>query len=222
MIPIFNEEKTLSEVLSELKSHYPNIIAVDDGSFDDSKRIIERFDIVSIYHPNRKGQGAALRSGIKEALSRNAQVIVTFDGDGQHQASDIEQLVKPIQLGLAEVSLGSRFIGQTPGLPLNRRFLLKGGILFTQFHSGLKLTDTHNGLRAFSAKAAREIEIRQNGMAHASEILQQIAKRRIAYCEVPVTIRYSDGDKSIGKWFSIFSILWSLCRASVLPSNNPH
>ncbi len=88
--------------------------------------------------------------------------------------------------------LGSRFLGQTVGLPLVRRLVLKLAVLFTRVYSRVKVTDAHNGLRAFSRQAAGQLRIRQNRMAHASEILDQIRERGLRYAEAPVTIRYSD------------------------------
>ncbi|MEL6895806.1 MAG: glycosyltransferase family 2 protein, partial [Planctomycetota bacterium] len=133
----------------------------------------------------------ALQTGIDFALSRGAQMMVTFDADGQHMASEIPSLAAPILAGDADVVLGSRFLGETIDMPRRRRWLLKFAILFTRLTNGLKLTDVHNGFRCLSADAARRIRIRQPRMAHASEILDQIARLGLRYQEVPVTIRYS-------------------------------
>ena len=101
------------------------------------------------------------------------------------------RLVAPIAAGDAEITLGSRFLGDDRGIPLGRRLVLAGGILFTWLASGVRLSDTHNGLRAFSRRAASQIEISIDGMAHASEIIDKVHRTGLRYREVPVRIRYT-------------------------------
>jgi glycosyltransferase involved in cell wall biosynthesis len=142
-------------------------------------------------HVINRGQGAALQTGIDFALRQGGAILVTFDADGQHVVDDIARLVEPIQQSRADVVLGSRFLGRTVGIPWARWLLLKVGILFTRVVSRLQVTDTHNGLRAFSRAAAQRLRITQDRMAHASEILDEIRLLKLRYCEVPVTVHYS-------------------------------
>ena len=137
------------------------------------------------------GQGAALQTGIDFALRHGAKVIVTFDADGQHSYDEIPNVIAPVEAGEADVALGSRFLGKTIDMPKMRKWVLKAGILFTRVVSRIKVTDVHNGFRAFSRDAAQRIRITQNRMAHASEILDQIRNAGLRFKEVPVTIRYS-------------------------------
>jgi hypothetical protein len=132
-------------------------------------------------------------------------VIVTFDADGQHVVEEIHGLVEPVRSGKVEVALGSRFLGQAHGLPWMRWLVLKLGVLFTHLFSRIHVTDTHNGFRAFSRRAARQIRITHNRMAHASEILDQIQQQGLAYCEVPVTVRYTEDTvrKGQSSWNSL-------------------
>jgi hypothetical protein len=116
---------------------------------------------------------------------------VTFDADGQHRAADIAGLVEALSTQGADFVLGSRFLGDSVNLPSSRRFLLKAATAFTRLTTGLSITDTHNGLRAMTRRGARSIQLRQNRMAHASEILHQIATSGLKYVEAPVTIEYS-------------------------------
>ena len=170
-------------------------------------------------HVTNLGQGAALQTGITYALKfPSTRYIVTFDADGQHQASDIHRLVRACDDGGYDVALGSRFMsgGQAANITFSRRWVLKLAILLTRLTTGLKLSDTHNGLRAFTRQAASRMTITQNGMAHASEILNQIAALHLRYVEVPVTISYSP--YSVGKgqsfWNSI-NILWELILGKI-------
>ncbi|KAA1259959.1 hypothetical protein LF1_24970 [Rubripirellula obstinata] len=98
----------------------------------------------------------------------------------------------PICHGVADVVLGSRFLGQTINIPLPRRLLLGAATWYTRLTTRLSVTDTHNGFRALSAAAAGVIRIRQPRMAHASEILEEIARHGLAWQEQPVTIRYTE------------------------------
>lgn len=190
VIAAWCEGPRLARTLAGVCAQTANVVVVDDGSTDDTAQVALAHPVWVIQHPFNCGQGAALQTGIDFALAKGAQAIVTFDADGQHSAEDIPQLVAPVLSGEVDVVLGSRFLGSTIGMPWARRMVLKLGVLFTRIFSGIRVTDTHNGMRAFSRRAAGEIRITQNRMAHASEILDQVSHRGISYTEAPVTIRY--------------------------------
>ncbi|MCS6977533.1 MAG: glycosyltransferase family 2 protein [Gemmatales bacterium] len=192
VIPAYNEASRIGAVLQNLAARRVTVVVVDDGSRDNTAAVALAHEGVWVLrHIVNLGQGAALQTGMDFALQNGAEVIVTFDADGQHDAADVDRLIEPILLGKADVVLGSRFLGKAEGIPWSRRLLLRAAVWFTRWHSGLRVSDTHNGLRAFSRHAASRIRITQNRMAHASEILEQIRANRLSYVEVPVTIRYS-------------------------------
>jgi hypothetical protein len=145
-------------------------------------------------------------------LRQKADVIVTYDADGQMQPKDIESLVDVILKDGLDVALGSRFLTSQPEqIPAIKRFTLKLATVFTRITTGLKITDTHNGIRAFKAEALRKFVIRQNRMAHASEILSAVARYGMSYREVPVTIRYTEYSKRKGQSVSnAINILFEL------------
>ena len=192
IIPAYNEASCIGRVAHEVRSRFPNVIVVDDGSSDETYEEAKRAATHTLRHVVNRGQGAALQTGIDFALRRGARYVVTFDADGQHDPDDIDALLAPLANGRCEVTLGSRFMGQTATMPLTRRVLLRLAIVFTRIASGMRLTDTHNGLRAFTGRAASSIEITLDGMAHASELLDQIRRSGFAYQEVSVRIRYTD------------------------------
>ncbi len=192
VIPAFNEETCIEEVAREVGAAYPQVIVVDDGSLDGTQAAARRGAKFVLRHTLNRGQGAAIQTGIEFALRAGAKYIVTFDADGQHCVEDIAALVAPVASGEWDVALGSRFLGQAHGLPSGRRLTLKLGVLFTRMTSGARLTDTHNGLRCFSRRAAEQIEITLDGMAHASELIDLIVRSGMRYQEVPVTVRYTD------------------------------
>ena len=190
--PAFNEARTIVGVLAGLTGQGYEIVVIDDGSSDGTRRVAETMAATVISHPVNLGQGAALKTGIDYALSRGAEFIVTFDTDGQHRVSDIPRLLEALQRERADFALGSRFLGSAQRTPVLRRLLLRAATLFTAFTTGLRLTDTHNGLRAFTRRGAAALRLRQDRMAHASEILAEIARSRLRYVEVPVTIDYTE------------------------------
>ncbi|OHB78186.1 MAG: family 2 glycosyl transferase [Planctomycetes bacterium RBG_16_64_10] len=192
VVPAYNEALRLDATLAALGSHYRNVVVVDDGSTDATRTVAMGHGVWHLRHLFNCGQGAALQTGIDFALRQGARIVVTFDADGQHQVEDVARLLAPIRAGRADIALGSRFLGSAPGLPWSRWLMLKLGVLFTRLFSGLPVTDTHNGLRAFSHDAAARIRITLAGMAHASEIIEQIRQHRLRWCEVPVTIRYDE------------------------------
>jgi glycosyltransferase involved in cell wall biosynthesis len=199
IIPAYNEGERLGTTLASLAEFSPRIVVIDDGSTDDTPQKALRHPVWLLRHSLNRGQGASLQTGIDFALERGAEIIVTFDADGQHSGRDVAALVEPVRKGTADVSLGSRFLGSAVGLPLGRRLILKLGVLFTRIFSRIRVTDTHNGLRAFSRKTAECIAITHDRMAHASEILDQIQAHELRYQEVPVTIHYTPGTLAKGQ-----------------------
>ena len=190
VVPAFNEVRTIGRVVTDIAGRGFKIVVVDDGSTDQTKDAVSAADAV-VRHPINLGQGAALQTGIDYALQHGADVIVTFDADGQHYAADIAQLVNALARGKVDFALGNRFLGRSTNLPPARLLLLKLAVLFTRLTTGLRVNDTHNGLRAMTRCGASAICLRQNRMAHASEILSQIAQSGLRFVEVPVTVHYT-------------------------------
>ncbi|MEM4711038.1 MAG: glycosyltransferase family 2 protein [Candidatus Woesearchaeota archaeon] len=210
VIAAYNEEKSIKKVLSNFKklkkyiikdknnniinTEY-NIVIVDDGSrdktYESAKNFSKELNLTVLKHIINRGQGAALKTGIDYALNKNADIIITFDADGQHRIEDIPQMIKPIINRECEVTLGSRFLKKT-NMPLFRKITLKTAILVMWIFYGVKMTDAHNGFRAFSREAAKKINITSDRMEHASEIIEEIKRKKIEYKEIPVTILYTD------------------------------
>lgn len=190
-MPAYNEAARLGRTLQTLLPLYPNVVVIDDGSRDATRQVAHEAGAWVLRHEVNSGQGAALQTGLDFALRQGADYLVTFDADGQHDPGDIARLLAPLERGEADVSLGSRFLGQTVNMPFTRKLILKAGVLFTRLVSNIKVTDAHNGLRAMTREAASRIQLLQDRMAHASEILDQIRQQQLRYVEVPVTIRYT-------------------------------
>jgi glycosyltransferase involved in cell wall biosynthesis len=191
VIAAYNEAAMIARVVVDVTRAGYAAVVVDDGSTDATADLARAAGATVVAHPFNLGQGAALQTGIEYALAANAEIIVTFDGDGQHRVSDISRLIQALARERADFALGSRFLGQAPNLPPLRLLLLKAATLFTRLTTGLQLTDTHNGLRAMTRRGAAAIRLRQNRMAHASEFLAQISGSALRCVERPCTIEYT-------------------------------
>lgn len=199
VIAAYREERVIGDVVTGLRSRYPHVVVVDDGSGDGTAARAHEAGAVVLAHLINRGQGAALQTGISYALGAGARYVVTFDADGQHRVEDIARLVAPLVSGEADVCLGSRFLGDADAVPAGRRILLTLAVMFTWVTSRMKVSDAHNGLRAFSRDAATRIDLQLDRMAHASEILDQIRQNELRYREVPVRIHYTEYSMAKGQ-----------------------
>jgi len=199
VIAAYNEASCIAEVAREVRATGATVVVVDDGSTDGTYAAARRTATWVLRHVVNRGQGAALQTGIEFALSRGAACVVTFDADGQHDPADIDAMLAPIRSGEVDITLGSRFLGSAEDLPRGRRLVLKGAVLFTRIFNRVRLTDAHNGLRAFSRRAAERVHIRADRMAHASEIIDIVRRSRLPFREVPVRIRYTEYSKAKGQ-----------------------
>jgi glycosyltransferase involved in cell wall biosynthesis len=191
VIAAYNEATVIGRVVSEVARAGYRVVVVDDGSSDATGRLARHAGATVLRHPFNLGQGAALQTGIDYALEQGAEAVVTFDADGQHRLSDIAILVEALAKEQADFVLGTRFADSSTSLPPVRRLLLIAATAFTRLTTGLDVSDTHNGLRAMSRRGAAAIRLRQNRMAHASELLAQVAASGLRWVERPVTIDYT-------------------------------
>jgi glycosyltransferase involved in cell wall biosynthesis len=217
VIPAYNEARSIASVVAGLRhAGYANVCVVNDGSGDGTGALALRAGAHVLEHVTNFGQGAALQTGIDYALANGAHYVCTFDADGQHSAQSLAMLLAAIDDHDADVALGSRFLNGESHVPLMRRLLLRAALGFTRMHARLDVSDTHNGLRVFSRRAAEIVRIEQPQMAHASEILQKIGAAKLRYVEVPVTIAYTDYSRAKGQsGFDSVKILLDLLYRSI-------
>lgn len=200
IIPVYNEEQVIGSVVSSVTKKFPKVICVDDGSIDKSSLEIEKTSASLVRHPINLGQGAAIQTGIEYALQDGeVEYFVTFDADGQHSLEDVLSMLRFIEEKKVDIVLGSRFKGSAKNISRSKQMLLKLAVKFSNATSGLKLTDTHNGLRLFNRHVAETLNITMPDMAHASEVIERVAEMGYRYAEVPVTISYTDYSKSKGQ-----------------------
>lgn len=201
IVPAYNEARSLPSTLGPLLRQGHSIVVVDDGSTDDTWQVLATLPVVRIRHSLNLGQGAALETGMAYARRHEARAVVHFDADGQHDYKQIPEMLEPIESGEADVVLGSRFLRpeDCARVPWVKRVILRIGIVVSWICSGVRLSDTHNGFRALSRRAIEAIRLREDGFAHATEILAEIKRHRLKYVERPVAVRYSDYSKAKGQ-----------------------
>lgn len=201
VIPAHNEAPRIAQAIADVRPHVSHVVVVDDCSHDASGEVARQAGAIVLRHVINRGQGAALQTGTSFAFDAlQAEVIVHFDADGQMMGAEVPSLVQPLLRYEADVVLGSRFLGkEAENMPLFRRLMLRAATFFTIAFSGIRVTDTHNGFRALSRKAAQELVITLDRMAHASEILDLIIAKELRYVERPVTIRYSTASLAKGQ-----------------------
>ena len=193
VIPAYEEEGMIGSVIDDLKNRgYGQIIVVDDGSEDRTGEVARSREIVVVTHEVNSGLGAALRTGLREARSRDADVAVTFDADGQHDPEEIEKLVEALED--ADFVVGERRRNQ---MPLNKKvgnFVLD----FLTHVLGGPFTDSQSGFRAFGKKALEKIRIKSDRYSVSSEIIIQVGEEGLKFQSVPIKCIFTDYSKASG------------------------
>ncbi len=205
VVPLYNEAGVIGDVVRQAVAAFPNVVCVDDGSRDGSAERAEAAGAVVVRHPVNLGQGAALQTGFDYALrDPGMRFVVTFDADGQHQVADVETMIARLRQGEVDVVFGTRFLDDRTESGALKRLVLRLAVAWTNLTTNTRLTDAHNGLRALSRPVVERLDITQNRMAHASEIVAQIGSMRlhgrpVRYAEEPVHILYTDYSKAKGQ-----------------------
>ncbi len=197
VVPVYNEVSVIPDVVGELRqSGNFTVIIVDDGSFDNSYRVAKELGVVVIRHKINRGKGAAVKTGIEVAKRLNADIVVTMDGDGQHDPLDLAVLIKPIIEEGYDVVLGSRLMDHN-GMPAIKIIANKVGNLFTWLFYGIFVSDSQSGFRAFSKYAIQVIDTKADKYEYDSKVIREIKNNRLKFVEVPVKVRYTE--YSMGK-----------------------
>lgn len=200
VVPVFNEEKVIQDVIAVIKkSSFLNIIIVDDGSSDKTFEKVKEIENATVLrHKINRGKGAATKTGIEAAKLLGADIIVTMDGDGQHDPEDIQKLVEPIANGECDVALGSRLKSDIKKMPFHKIIANWLGNLLTWYLFGLWVSDSQSGFRAYSRQAAEKINTRADRYDYESEVIREIYVYKLKYKEIPISIRYTN--YSMGKF----------------------
>ena len=194
-IPAFNEEKNIARILLQLKKISQNIIVCDDGSNDLTGKIAKELGAIVVQHEKNLGYGAGIRTIFLKAKEINADILVTFDADGQHRIEDVNSVIDPIKNNEADIVIGSRFLEENSEIPKYRKIGIKTITSITNSSIGKKLTDSQSGFRAYNKKILESIIPSESGMGVSTEILIKASKNKATIIEVPIIVSYQ-GDTS--------------------------
>lgn len=196
-LPAFNEEKNISATIAKLQKFPYTILVCNDGSSDMTGQIAEKMGAVVVSHQKNLGYGAAIRTLFTKAKELDTDILVTFDADGQHRIEDIQNIIKPIETGEADIVIGSRFLNKADdaNVPRYRKVGIKAITNVTNASMDFKISDSQSGFRAYNRNVLKEITPSEYGMGVSTEILIKANKSGFKFKEVPITILY-EGDTS--------------------------
>ena len=190
-LPAFNEEKNIGKIVAQLLEKSYSVIVCNDGSSDSTGLIAEKIGAITVNHKRNLGYGAAIGSIFKKAKECEFDILVTFDSDGQHRISDIEKIINPIKNNLADIVIGSRFIGdEVTVMPKYRKIGIKVITNLVNSQTGKKITDSQSGFRAYTKNVFSKINLSENGMGVSTEILIKANKNKLKITEIPIKILY--------------------------------
>ncbi|MDO5851420.1 MAG: glycosyltransferase family 2 protein [Methanobacteriaceae archaeon] len=195
ILPSYNEEKTLEEVVEELVLRGFNILIIDDGSSDNTSVIGQKLknkykNVVFYYrHMINIGLGGAIKTGIKAGLEKGADILITFDADGQHNPDDLYNIYPPLQDDEADVVIGAR---NFQDMPTSRRYGNSLMNFVTFIFQGHSVKDSQSGLRGFNRYAAESLNINSPQYGVSSEIIGEIKRKNFRFKEVPMTTIYDE------------------------------
>jgi glycosyltransferase involved in cell wall biosynthesis len=217
VIPVYNEAKVIGEVIDGVRAQgFEHIVVVDDGSKDDSFVTASAYDALTLRLKINRGKGAAVKTGIMAANLIDADVVVTMDGDGQHDPADIHPLIAPILEGRSDVVLGSRLLDREE-MPFIKTVANRIGNCITWLFYGLLVSDSQSGFRAYSRYAALIIDTKADKYEYDSKVIREIKNNRLRFTEVPVHTRYTEyasGKKNkqgfINGLITLYRMIWKL------------
>lgn len=198
VVPAYNEAEVIAGVVEEIQAAGDYlVVVVDDGSKDDTFLQAQKCrSAIALRHRINRGKGAAIKTGVMAANRLGADIIVTIDGDGQHDPKDIEALIKPICEDGIEVVLGTR-AKKRGEMPFLKILANKFGNTITWLLYGMHVSDSQSGFRAYSRFAAEIIDTKADKYEYDSKVIREINSNRLSYTEVPIKVRYTE--YSMGK-----------------------
>ncbi|EKE07261.1 MAG: glycosyl transferase family protein [uncultured bacterium] len=210
IVPAYNEEKRIGDVVQKLLSHVDKVVVVDDKSQDNTIFEAEKNGAFVLKHNINLGQGAALETGHKYARKLGADYVLHFDGDGQFVVDDIVPALNRLKETNSDILFGSRFLDDRTNLPfLKKYFILPIGRFVNKIFGVVPLKDSQNGFRILNKLALEKIVITQNGMAHATEIMGLTKEHNLKFVEFPVQVIYYEYGQGMGGGFKIVrDLIW--------------
>lgn len=201
IIPAYNEETRVGNVVRAALPYVERVIVVDDGSTDNTAGAAREAGAFVVRHSENTGAGAATMTGIEAARRAGAEAVVTLDADEQHDPADIPRLLEPVENGTADIVFANRF-GQRNKIPAIRRVFNAIGNVVTLFAAGKWVSDSQSGYKVFGPRALREVEIKMRGFEFCTEIVREAAVHKWRVSEIPAKVIYSEYTLKKGQSFS--------------------
>lgn len=190
VIPAHNERASIESVVSKALAYTNLVIVVDDGSTDETAEIADGKGAIVIRHDENLGKAAALNTGFQKARGFSPDVVVTMDADGQHSVEDLLTVIAPVLGGQVDVVVGSRYLQDTSQVSFSRKWGHLVLNLITRFLSGVALSNSQSGYRAFSSLALKVMHFRSDGFSVESEMQFLANQHHLKVKDVPITIQY--------------------------------
>ncbi len=196
VIPAYNEEATIGQVVTQAKRYLDEVIVISDGSSDGTFEAAAAAGAHAIQHVKNKGKGLSLKLGCNKAREFTPDIIIFLDGDGQHTPDDIPKFIRKLIADKLDIVIGSRFLDSKCKVPRYRRFGQKCLDFLTNIAAKSACSDTQSGFRAFSWQAIEKLEFKQHGIDIESGILIEAKNHNLRIGEVPISARYDIGKHS--------------------------
>jgi glycosyltransferase involved in cell wall biosynthesis len=216
VIPCLNEENFISDIVTRAGKYVQTVIVVDDGSTDQTREVAEKAGAKVIRHESSRGAGAATRSGFEAAILENADIVVTIDGDGQHNPDEIPRLLNLIRGGSSDIVIGSRFLSDNGNVKKYRKFGID--LITTLFNFGAKagVTDSQSGFRAYNRRAINSIKITDDGFGFSVETLVKARKIGLSMTAAPISCIYHGEGSTLNPLIHGMTVVWSLIKYRIL------
>ena len=195
-IPAFNEEKYITNVISNSSQYVDKVVVCDDGSIDNTAQLARDAGAIVLSHEKNLGYGAAIVSLFEYARNNNAEIMITLDGDGQHSPDQIPLLLNALTQHNVDVVIGSRFLNQKTETPEYRKRGIKIITSVVNYGTDIKVSDSQSGFRAYSKNAIDAIHPTEKGMSISTEILLKTSNKELSIAEVPITVLYHNDNTS--------------------------
>ena len=226
-IPCYNTAFYIADVVTNAKKYVDEVIVIDDGSSDDTADIATAVGAQVVIHETNKGYGQSIKSGFEVAKSVSADILVTLDGDGQHNPDEIPQIVSPILNGEADLVIGSRFLSKNNKVPKHRRLGINIITFLCNLRSGEKVSDAQSGFRAYSKKVINELTMNERGMGISVELLIRARQNGFHIKEAPITCLYHSDSSTLhpighGVGVAATTIKYQLIRKRLTNRNGNH
>ncbi|MFC1898785.1 glycosyltransferase family 2 protein [Chloroflexota bacterium] len=197
IVPCYNTESHIAEVVAKCLPHVDQVIVVDDGSTDDTAEVAKKAGAKVISHDRNMGYGVAINACFEAAKANAADILVILDGDGQHNPDEIPSLLEPILGGETDLVIGSRFLSNNHNMPSYRNFGIRVITWLWNVFSKIKVSDSQSGFRTYNKTLFKNLTLSENGMSISIEILEKARRKGLTITEVPISCRYTHSTISL-------------------------